>query len=310
MLEIGGEGRLLDPPVEPEDLGAVFVDQLDTAGQPVVQKGLVGLRVFGHGGAVEAGVARVANVGVEASAGMEEPPVLGPMAGEAEDQPPRPDGLGQVADDIAPGPHADGVPLREAAVVHGEAVVVLGHRHLVAGAGLLEEGRPPIGIKSFTPEEGNEVLVAELRLGTVGGPVVGELARAGPVHVARVPLVAKGGNGVDAPVDEDAELGVEVPLGNGVALQRLPGRRKGARGYDKPGLRCAHQTLLRRRECGGLTARSMLPQGPGLGNPFRPRPPRSGAPGQPGGGRSPGGAGRTSGGRVAGCRRRPGGSRR
>ncbi len=34
----------------------------------------------------------------------------------------------------------------------------------------------------------------------------------GPVHIARVPLVFGGGDGVDAPVDEDAELGVLVPL--------------------------------------------------------------------------------------------------
>ena len=45
---------------------------------------------------------------------------------------------------------------------------------------------------------------------------------AGDVDVAGVPLVGEGGDGVDAPVDEDAELGVFVPVGDFVFLQGLP----------------------------------------------------------------------------------------
>ena len=39
---------------------------------------------------------------------------------------------------------------------------------------------------------------------------------------ARIPFVAEGRNRVDAPVDEDAELGVLIPGGHLVALERVP----------------------------------------------------------------------------------------
>ena len=45
---------------------------------------------------------------------------------------------------------------------------------------------------------------------------------AGAVHVAWIPFAAEGGDAVNAPVDEDAELGVFVPVGDFVFLQGLP----------------------------------------------------------------------------------------
>ena len=38
------------------------------------------------------------------------------------------------------------------------------------------------------------------------------------VHIARVPLVAECGDGIDAPVEVDAELGVAKPVRRGVVL--------------------------------------------------------------------------------------------
>ena len=47
-------------------------------------------------------------------------------------------------------------------------------------------------------------------------------AFAGAIHVARIPFVFRGGNRIDAPVDEDAELRVFVPLRLLVFDQRGP----------------------------------------------------------------------------------------
>src|SRR5580704_3874034 len=42
------------------------------------------------------------------------------------------------------------------------------------------------------------------------------------IHVAGIPFVAKGWNRVDAPMNEDAELRIAIPLGRFVVPQRLP----------------------------------------------------------------------------------------
>ena len=47
-------------------------------------------------------------------------------------------------------------------------------------------------------------------------------ALGGNVHVARIPLVFRGGHGIHTPVDEDAKLGVFVPLRLQIFVQRSP----------------------------------------------------------------------------------------
>jgi len=109
-----------------------------------------------------------------------------------------------------------------------EAVVVLGDGDDVLRAGVVEEGGPGVRVKVLGFEFGNEVLVAEGGLGTVGGDVMLELGRVLDVHVAGVPLVAEAGDGVEAPVDEDAELGVLIPGGDLVVLEGAPVGAEGA----------------------------------------------------------------------------------
>ena len=148
------------------------------------------------------------------------------MGRDAEDEALRAHGLGQLADDVALRAHLRRAPVGERAVVHREAVVVLGDRHHVPRARLLEQRRPLRGVESLGRERRDEVLVAERRLRPVGGHVVRELRRALLVHVARIPLVAERGHRVEAPMDEDAELAVLVPRRHGEVLQRLPVRRE------------------------------------------------------------------------------------
>jgi hypothetical protein len=44
------------------------------------------------------------------------------------------------------------------------------------------------------------------------------------VHISRVPLIAERGNGIDPPVNENAELRILVPLRYLILLKRFPVR--------------------------------------------------------------------------------------
>ncbi len=145
LLEVLVCRGLRDPPVEPDELRLVLVDELGGTREPVVEELLArrGLPLLGPlavgGGGIEAGVAGIPDVGIELHALSKEPPMLDAVRGEAEDQPFGPRGLGQLAHHVALRPHLGRAPVRERRVVHGEAVVVLGYGHDVAEAGGLEE---------------------------------------------------------------------------------------------------------------------------------------------------------------------------
>ena len=85
---------------------------------------------------------------------------------------------------------------------------------------------------------GDEVLVAEVPLWAEGVAVVLVDRRARPVHLARIPLAGVGGDAVRTPVDEDAELAVDVPVrdliarGEGVPVGAE--RAFGDAGVDSP----------------------------------------------------------------------------
>ncbi len=154
------------------------------------------------------------------------------MRGDAKVQAVAARGRFQFADDVALRPHLGGVPIGKARVVHGEAVAMLGYRNYIARAGLREEIEPRIGVEMLRAKHGDEVLIAEFRLRPVGCDVVFERGSALHIHVARVPFVSECRNGIHAPVDEDAELGVAKPVGYAIAGERIPigAERAGARG--------------------------------------------------------------------------------
>ena len=106
--------------------------------------------------------------------------------------------------------------------------MVFRDRDDVARTGGLEQRGPCRRVEALGREFRNEVLVAEGGLRSERLDVMVELRRRLVVHVARVPLVPEGRHGVDAPVNEDAELAVFVPRGNGEAFQRTPRRSERA----------------------------------------------------------------------------------
>ena len=191
LLEIRLEDGLLDPPVEPDDFGMILLDDLRRARQPVIEIILIGLRLIGLRRAVEPGIARVSDIGIERHAAIVEPPVLGAMRRRAEVQSLPSDGCGQLVHHVALWPHPGGAPLGQVAVVHREAVVMLRHGDHVFRSGLPEQLGPRVGIELLSPEHRDEVLIAELRLRAIGRNVMFERRTAQNVHVARIPLAVK-----------------------------------------------------------------------------------------------------------------------
>ena len=101
--------------------------------------------------------------------------------------------------------------------------MVLGHRHDKAGAGVFEKLRPFRGVEALGSEHGDEVLVTEFAVVAPGLTVmlIGRVVL--EVHAPRIPFIAVGGYTVGTPMDEDAKLGVDIPVGNPVLAQRFPG---------------------------------------------------------------------------------------
>src|SRR5215471_6815724 len=109
--------------------------------------------------------------------------------------------------------HLCGSPIAEAAVVHGKPVVMFGNRNNVLCARFFEQFSPSGWIEAFGFEYGNEILVAEFVLRAICLDMVLVFFRAGLIHAARVPLVAKGGDRIDSPMNENAKLCIFVPIG-------------------------------------------------------------------------------------------------
>ena len=120
------------------------------------------------------------------------------------------------------------------ALPQGEAFVVLRSQRDVLRAGALEDIGPVVGIVELGAEHRGEIEVREI--GAVDALVefpgrrplvvlvLGERVPI-PLGVAGLALDIDGGegrHGVDAPVDEDAELGVGVPLRARTPVDRVP----------------------------------------------------------------------------------------
>ncbi len=125
------------------------------------------------------------------------------MAGAAEDEIAFARGDGEFTHQVPLRTHASSAPWGEVAVVHRKVAVVLGDGDDVFCSGVSEAINPLIGVALVRSEEGDEVFVTELIWVAV---VVGMPLHVGRVHMGLVPLVEASRDGVEAPVNEDAEL--------------------------------------------------------------------------------------------------------
>ena len=227
--------------IEPHQVGAVVVHDFIDLGAPEVEKcairailehplapsipGSLGQAIQVVQGTVEPGELRIGNIAVAAPVGIE-PPLLEVMERRHETHALGPDRLFEFADDIALGPHVGGIPLVHTTVPEGEPVMVLRNGSGELRTGGLEQPRPFPGIELLGGEQGNEVLVAELRGRSERSFVIVELRVAGAVHVVGVPgsVGTAGRYAVETPMRIDAELRFPQPLRGGVVLQRQPRR--------------------------------------------------------------------------------------
>ncbi|TKW49467.1 hypothetical protein CTA1_456 [Colletotrichum tanaceti] len=144
-------------------------------------------------------------------------------------------GVEELAEQVPLGAVVDGGAVRgRPGVEEGEAVVVLGRDDEVLGAGVGEQVDPRLGVEPRGVEVREGVVVrpvgavgrepVAVKVGAVALRVVGRVPPV-PLGVALVGRrVAPARDGVGAPVDEDAELGVVEPPG---AL--VPGEAAGVR---------------------------------------------------------------------------------
>ena len=119
-------------------------------------------------------------------------------------------------------PHLDGRPVREIAVVHLETVMVFEDGDNIASAGFFKEMCPGLGIILLGFEHGDEVLITEPGQRPISAYMMLIHFRPLEIHLAGIPLAAKCGDRIDAPVNEDAELRIPVPIGHFVLGERIP----------------------------------------------------------------------------------------
>ena len=207
--------------VEPDHVRVVAVDQLDQL-RPlvvvyVVASGLVaGVGHWLEGVRVARGVAHPRVVRVEPLGQRVVQPVaqvrgVGARRGE------------ELLDDVAFRAELDRVASGDLRVPKGEPLVMLGRQHVVLSARVLEQLDPALRVPLGGGEHRDEVVVVEAL--AVRLRVVGVRRIVGILQVLPVPLGVfladrcPAGHRVDAPVDEDAELGVVEPV------RRLVGRQ-------------------------------------------------------------------------------------
>src|SRR5664279_2920731 len=136
--------------------------------------------------------------------------------------------LRQFSGSVALGTHLDHSPVADAAVVHGETVMMLGHGHHIFRSRFFEELCPSGCIEAFGLEHWNEILIAKLVLGAIRRDLVLVFRRALLIHHSRIPFVAESWDGINAPMNEYPEFRVPVPFGNLILLQGSPVRPKRA----------------------------------------------------------------------------------
>ena len=132
-----------------------------------------------------------------------------------------------LADDVAPGSHAHGVPFLIGRIPEVEVVMVLPQRKEKLRPTLLVELHQRLGIPSLGLPGIAEILHAEVSGRAIVLHMILVLPAAFLVHAAAVP-VARLCLALRSPMRPDAELGIAEPFGALPRFQALPIGREGA----------------------------------------------------------------------------------
>ena len=182
---------VVDPPVEIEYRGLIFINELTAAYEPVFEiigggngfaEGVV--HIFDrHGRPVEiAFFFCIGDIALELTARTHEEPVLHAVGGAACEQALFARRLVQFTEHVPVRSHLDRVPVRDLGCVHLEAVMMLGNGDHVLETSLFEQIRPFVGVELLRPEHRDKVFVAEILLRAEGLYVMLKFARALHVH--------------------------------------------------------------------------------------------------------------------------------
>src|SRR6185312_17260 len=121
--QIGPIHWLADPPIEPHDVGMIFLYDFGAPGEPIAgvfraeigpvsqKRGVITLVKVPMCGAVEGGIPRMVDIGVEFAASVHKPVMSETMRRSAASQPFSAYGVGQVSDQVPTRPHLDGSPV-------------------------------------------------------------------------------------------------------------------------------------------------------------------------------------------------------
>ena len=134
------------------------------------------------------------------------------VAADAHGDAPFIQGFFQFSRGVTARAHFGGVPMADITFIHLKPIVMLGNGDHVFCSRFTEQIRPGGGIKALRFEQGNEIPVPDFFMGTVGFDMMPILLAALDIHVPGIPFVAERGHGIYTPVDEDAELGILIPL--------------------------------------------------------------------------------------------------
>ena len=125
---------------------------------------------------------------------MEEEPVLGEMIGNTEAKPILPRSLCQFARHIPFRTHSDRVPASEWAIIHSKTVMKLNNWDNIFCSRFLKQLNPSVRVPLLPFEEGDEILIAKLCVGTISLKVVGVFRSVLDIYEVRIPFVSKGRN--------------------------------------------------------------------------------------------------------------------
>jgi hypothetical protein len=167
---------------------------MDESLKPVVEEVFIGRCFLGLGGTIEISVLGVVDIGFNELSRVEPEPMFSEMIRETEAESVLPCRISQFARHISLRTHSHGIPTSEGAIIHREAVVKLNNRDNVFSSRFLKQINPSIRVPFLSLEQGNEILIAELRLGTIMLDMIMVYGRILDIHKVGIPLAVEGRN--------------------------------------------------------------------------------------------------------------------